>query len=607
MKQTQFALRYKFLLIFSFLGLVSLLGFAYVAAELFRKDKISYVFETSLQQARSASESLKNSIEDEFSTLQTLAQASDLQNNKLLPFGEFIFKEQNEILQFSVVEADSLLERISTAKSVERKIDFSPFVTATSSQSRFIKILNANEGLVVLGIKGQSADKKPLWNIVLARNESLRNFITDPSQSGILLHDTVTSQYYGRLSDVPANLQGFIHQWAKSFTSSEGTKYFQLKNEKYLTSLSDIGYGNLVVISIIKDSIAFAALARLNHFSIYFALALFAVFVLVSWFSATSVTSKLELLSEATVQIAKGNFTSRVSIDSSDEVGVLSSGFNAMASEVERLLSETAEKARMEAELKTAQTVQNTLFPATQAEWPGIKIRGHYESASECGGDWWYYHKNGDRVFIWIGDATGHGAPAALITSAARAAASLVEWQPDITPGQALRILNRAIYSTSKGEMMMTFFIGCFDLKNKTFSYSNASHNPPFHIESPHQKAEVSKGDFNPLVEANNPRLGQSLDHFFTDHSMPITDGDYVIFFTDGVTEMKNKENKDFGERKFLKSLSKAFADGHTIDDVINISLDAVNEHRDHAALTDDVTYIVCQFGEGAQQEQKVS
>src|SRR5690606_35511909 len=109
-----------------------------------------------------------------------------------------------------------------------------------------------------------------------------------------------------------------------------------------------------------------------------------------------------------------------------DEVGGLAQGFNFMAGEVSRLMEETKEAARMEGELETVRLVQETLFPEPVKRVGDFHLAGHFEPASECGGDWWHYCKVGDKLFIWIGDATGHGAPSAMVTSAAKAAATII-------------------------------------------------------------------------------------------------------------------------------------------------------------------------------------
>ena len=89
--------------------------------------------------------------------------------------------------------------------------------------------------------------------------------------------------------------------------------------------------------------------------------------------SILSLVDKKQALSavelyNATRQVIQGNFNIQVDIKSQDEIGSLGKSFNIMATEVARLIIETAEKSRMETELKTAKTVQETLFPSTEAQ-----------------------------------------------------------------------------------------------------------------------------------------------------------------------------------------------------------------------------------------------
>ncbi len=140
--------------------------------------------------------------------------------------------------------------------------------------------------------------------------------------------------------------------------------------------------------------------------------------------------------------------------------------FNNTMAQFPRLMSATAEKARMQNELNTVKTVQETLPPSV-TQFGLLRIVGHFEPAAECGGDWWNYSRSGNKIYIWIGDATGHGAPAALITSAACSGGGDY-WNSDMNPGKALTILNHAIHKTAKGQINMTFFIACIDLDKHT-------------------------------------------------------------------------------------------------------------------------------------------
>lgn len=201
-----------------------------------------------------------------------------------------------------------------------------------------------------------------------------------------------------------------------------------MDRKEMIISFSEIGFGDSFVLAAVKKELALSALDQLLKKSVVFFVLLVAVIAIVSLFASGSVTNALTQLFEATEKVTQGKFDIQVKVKSSDEICVLADNFNLMAKEVSRLVAQTAENARMQNELQTAKTVQETLFPDANALLEKIAISGFYEPASECGGDWWHYCMiNGRAVFFRIGDATGHGAPSALITSAAKSAAAIIE------------------------------------------------------------------------------------------------------------------------------------------------------------------------------------
>jgi sigma-B regulation protein RsbU (phosphoserine phosphatase) len=314
------------------------------------------------------------------------------------------------------------------------------------------------------------------------------------------------------------------------------------------------------------------------------------VTAIVSLVASSSLTSSLTSLFQATKKVSEGDFNIRVKVNSSDEVGTLAENFNLMAAEVSRLLDETAQKARMESELQTAKTVQETLFPDTEAQIGPLSIAGFYEPASECGGDWWHYCQVGRKIFLWIGDATGHGAPAALITSAAKSASTIIE-RLNITPAQALELLNRSIYDVSKGRIMMTFFLASYDPDTREFTYANASHEAPFLIKK--GEDSLKKKDLIPLNEVNNPRLGQARDTKYKQTTVILDPEDMVFFYTDGIPEIQNSLKMTWGEREFIKAIVKANKDYPTAQQSVARMAQMIQDHRQGETLVDDVTFFV--------------
>jgi serine phosphatase RsbU (regulator of sigma subunit) len=291
----------------------------------------------------------------------------------------------------------------------------------------------------------------------------------------------------------------------------------------------------------------------------------------------------------------KGDFDVRVDVGSTYEVSWLAKGINYLLEKISIAMTQLAQKIRLESELKIAKTVQAGLFPDSEYISDGIKIYGTSESASETGGDWWFYSQIGHRTFIWIGDATGHGASAALVTSAARAVSSIIEFNPSISVGQALRLLNRAIYDTSGGSMMMTFFLASFDPVTGFLNYANASHDPPFRLQL-NGKEKIETSDFEPIQDINNPRLGENRDFQFKEGSLKMLGGDRLVLYTDGIVDAANPTGKEWGERRFLESLAKSLGKGAAPKACVEETLTAMNLHRAEAPLNDDATLVIFEW-----------
>ena len=83
-----------------------------------------------------------------------------------------------------------------------------------------------------------------------------------------------------------------------------------------------------------------------------------------------------------------------------------------MAGKIDELMIQTAE---------TAQEVQARFFTQAKLQLDQLSLYGQYIPASECAGDGWHYAQVGDELLVVVGNATGHGVSAALVTAAAHA------------------------------------------------------------------------------------------------------------------------------------------------------------------------------------------
>jgi serine phosphatase RsbU (regulator of sigma subunit) len=274
-------------------------------------------------------------------------------------------------------------------------------------------------------------------------------------------------------------------------------------------------------------------------------------------FQGLSISKPLKTLAWKADQIARGDLRARVDVTSSDEIGVLGENFNVMADRLAVLLRETREKATLEKELEVARTIQETLVPPNEPVDCGLfNFAGFFQPASQCGGDWWTYHplKN-NKLLLVIGDVTGHGVPAAMITAAAKASCDVARavHDDDVAVTRLLEIMNSAIYQSAKRRFVMTCFAAIIDLKTRVITYANAGHNFPYL----YRVGEDGRGEFGSLMIRGN-RLGDLKESHYESTSTQLRPGDTLIWYTDGIVECESFGNEEYGEKRFRASIRRA-------------------------------------------------
>ncbi len=598
------SLRYKLLLLLTALPVASLAVYLVMATDLFQQDKVAYVFDSSAAVSRSLATEMRIELQGAYSSLRTIVENYDFDKHEFSQFGQDLFNKNlkaHAVLLFrhetsgSYTKLGVLVKPEDSAKTFATDEGTLQHLREQAVQNTLaVHDNNLGAGVISLSFRlGEKEEPDHMVVMALYQAEDIVNAL-----DGTGLYSSLAMTRSGSLSmggtelspKDTALLQGLLNS-----KSNEGTAESKMADGKiYLISYASVGLGDMTVVSRLDKAKALKAVEVLVAKSLLFFVALIAMTLIISVFASIQLTSALRELFEATKKITQGDFKVRVKARSNDEVGGLAESFNTMAGEVARLMTETAEKARMEGELATVRTVQETLFPAAKVKFGPLRIMGHFEPASECGGDWWSYSRVSDKIYLWIGDATGHGAPAALITSAARSAAAVIEDLPDMTPGAALRIMNRAIHQTSKGSIMMTFFLASIDLANGSFTYACASHDPPYLLKRTGQK--LTRKDLLPLNEVNGPRLGDQKDFKYEECTVEFERGDQIFLYTDGILDIESPDGKKWGERIFLKTLLDSANLNENVDSKVEHLLKTLNGFRAGTHLIDDVTMVMCEW-----------
>lgn len=619
MRSSGLSLRYKFMAALVVIPILGLSLFLFMAKNIFERDKIAYVFDSNLAVSKTRAARVSSEVASVISIAQAIVLNYRSDTKNLAETGAYFFDRESKIEAFqlfawnpesSAYDRNVNLEKPNGKLLLDGKDkEIQEIIQAARGRPVIIRGVNSSSDRLLLAARfGEVTDQKHVLAVALFEatelgevfNESGRQvtFLARKTDGKPVLNRALVSSQASSLGP------SFVDpEWAPETIWSElsrknipeGIEELTLQSGKsFLASFAEVGIGDLVVVSMVEKKSALGAVDVLLRKSGLFFVALVGLTMVLAVFASRGLTFALGQLSRAAQEISNGNFSTRVSSGSGGEVGILEHSFNSMAGQISVLIQESAEKARMESELVTARAVQETLFPVSSIQLGNVEIASHYDPASECGGDWFYYYENSGYVYIWIGDATGHGAPAALMTSAARAVASVVSSGPVLSPGSCLEVMNRAIFETSKGKMMMTFFVACIDLRTGILSYSNASHEAPFVVHS--GDGVPTRDKFLPLIEINNPRVGELAKHSFLESSVQLEAGDTLLFYTDGVVDVKNIESREWGERRLLRVVGDCIGQGVDSSKTVEGVLTALNEFRGPVSIDDDVTFIVCRY-----------
>jgi len=299
----------------------------------------------------------------------------------------------------------------------------------------------------------------------------------------------------------------------------------------------------------------------------------------------------------AQIAAAKAQFTSqlqglldrtRIGDDSSSDVSTIRSNLVRLADNLITMLADAAERATLKSELEVARTIQQLLIPQEAViERPQLRIVGYFQPAAECGGDWWTVSDLAEgKLLTVVGDVTGHGVSAAIITGAAKASCDLAVHvtRGHTTPSELLAMMNVALHRTGRRQVMMTCVAAVIDTATRTLALANAGHPLPFLIR---------QGIIHPLTAEGAP-LGDNPDSVYKSVNVQIDPGDVLVCFTDGVVECENRHDEQFSERRLRAVCQRAAPGGaHKVRDAV---VEALDVFRNGQSLADDVTLIATVF-----------
>jgi sigma-B regulation protein RsbU (phosphoserine phosphatase) len=312
-----------------------------------------------------------------------------------------------------------------------------------------------------------------------------------------------------------------------------------------------------------------------------------------------TITRSVGDLYEATQFVRAGDFSHRVRVERSDQIGALGESFNAMSGSMDSLIEEQRKRQRLENEVSIAHEVQTMLFPRDIPVMQGIQLGAYCRPARGVSGDYYDFLPLGPtRMAIALADISGKGISAALLMASVQAALRsqlLVDHTSVASAADVVSRINRHLYLNTADDRFATFFFAIYDSATRILRYTNAGHCPPMCIA----------GDKITRLETGGIVVGVFEDTAYEEGVLEMPAGSTLVVYSDGLVEPENVYGEEFGMNR-LEDIALRHRQS-SADAMVAALLLAAEEWAGTAEQADDMTVIVARLGEVAKVARTIS
>jgi sigma-B regulation protein RsbU (phosphoserine phosphatase) len=263
------------------------------------------------------------------------------------------------------------------------------------------------------------------------------------------------------------------------------------------------------------------------------------------------IVNVIDGLSDAALQVGKGDFSVRVTDTEQDQMGRLAASFNAMTRDLENLREHERQRVILERDVALGREAQQYLYPRRAPILSQASVWGVTQPACNVSGDLYDFLSFTDnQVGLICADVSGKGTSAALMMASLQAVAHgrLLLDNANVRPGpdDFVAALNRDMSGRFGDNRYATLFYGEFDSESQTLRYVNAGHTPPLLISA--------EGEVTRLLDGDMP-VGMFPDATFQERRVKVPAGSSIVVYTDGLSEALNSEGEEFGEERIMRCL----------------------------------------------------
>jgi len=349
--------------------------------------------------------------------------------------------------------------------------------------------------------------------------------------------------------------------------------------------------------------------------TIYFVLALFVLFFLLILMFSRSLTRPLSRLAKAVKDFqAKKYLFSPIDFRGQDEIAQLTNSFNEMGAKLgeaykklqNKILLVNAElqeahdelqdknknleekQIKINEDLNYAAEIQNAFLPP-DIDLDQIEIHSIFRPLDIVSGDFFayrYYSTDTKKFGIGIGDIMGHGVPAAFGLIRLRDAFFHTPKGLD-SPATVLKQLNQIAVKEFSAKLQSTFLFATINPDSSNMRIACGAHPPLIRIRDGKTEELFAEGML----------LGVDDSYEFENFEFDLEKGDTFFFYTDGVSELKNEENKMLDIKGLRILLENVYRPELALPDISEKLIKELQEYQNSKTFSDDLTFIFCRYG----------
>lgn len=237
------------------------------------------------------------------------------------------------------------------------------------------------------------------------------------------------------------------------------------------------------------------------------------------------------------------------------------------------------ERRALEEDMESAARIQRALLPRGAAAVRGWDLAFAFEPAGPVGGDCCVVlpHEGGHGLTFAVGDVSGKGIPAAMLAASLQATVQSLA-APGVPAGSLVERTNRVFRSAAVSRSFATLVCGHAAAAG-TLQLCNAGHCPPL---------LAAGGRVRELPPTGLP-VGAFYSTTYAHHELSLAEGDFLLLYTDGLTEARDAAGTEYGEER-LAALLAGLAP-RTAADVVAACLEDL--HAQAATREDDLSLLV--------------